>query len=165
MDLTPYVAELEDSLAAAAAAGDEETRRTAAALTAALEPAARLALMHALSDLALEVTDATGDCVVELRLEAGEVRVAVSPAQSADEESSSLPGEPLDLGGEQTRITLRLPGSLKDQAERAAAGQALSLNTWLTRVVQDALRFDTTAPGTGAGRDTRVHRVRGWVRP
>ncbi len=69
---------VEDSLAAAAAAGDEETARTAAALAAALEPATRLAIMNALSELALEVTGALDDRVVELRLEPGEVRVVVS---------------------------------------------------------------------------------------
>ena len=68
MDLTPYVAQLRDDLATAASAGDEQTRRTAALLGSAIEPAARLALMNALSDLAAEVTASLGDRTVELRL-------------------------------------------------------------------------------------------------
>ena len=78
MDLTPHVTAVEDSLAAAAAAGDENTARTAAALGAALEPATRLAIMNALSELALEVMSALDDRIVELRLEPDEVRVVVS---------------------------------------------------------------------------------------
>ena len=80
MDLTPYVTTVEESLAAAAAAGDEQTRRAAAALTAALEPALRLGIMDALSELAFEVTDSLGDRVVELRLQSGQVRVVVTAA-------------------------------------------------------------------------------------
>src|SRR5919107_357250 len=58
MDIGRYVAQLRDDLAAAAAPGDEQTQRTAALLGAAVEPAARLALMNALADLAAEITTA-----------------------------------------------------------------------------------------------------------
>jgi thymidylate synthase (FAD) len=57
MDLTPYVNSLREDLLAAAAAGDEQTRRTAALLVGAIEPAARLTMLHALSDMASEVTE------------------------------------------------------------------------------------------------------------
>jgi HicB-like protein involved in pilus formation len=158
MDLTPHVTAVEDSLAAAAAAGDENTARTAAALGAALEPATRLAIMNALSELALEVTSALDDRIVELRLEPGEVRVVVSsmPADDVDEQDSSA--ETAEAGGETSRITLRLPESLKAQAEQAAEAAGVSLNTWLTRSVQESLvgRRRPGAQHTG-------HRVRGWV--
>src|SRR5262245_1244950 len=117
MEMTPYIASIEDSLAAAAAAGNDETRRTADALTAALEPATRLAIMDALADLALEVSDALGDRVVELRLESGEVRVAVSPPSTLEQEPHDGAAE-ADLSGEPSRITLRLPEGLKEQAEQ-----------------------------------------------
>ena len=55
MDLNSYYQSLRDDLMAAAAIGDEQFRRAAAALTTALEPATRLALMNALSDFAAEV--------------------------------------------------------------------------------------------------------------
>ena len=80
MDLSTYVTQLREDLASAAAAGDEQTQRTAALLGAAIEPAARLALMNALSDLAAEVTEALGDRVVEVRLDGRDVRVAVTAA-------------------------------------------------------------------------------------
>ncbi|MFN2536351.1 MAG: toxin-antitoxin system HicB family antitoxin, partial [Pseudonocardiaceae bacterium] len=64
MDLTPYVNQLREDLTTAASAGDEQTRHTAAMLGVALAPAARLAIMNALSDLAAEVTAALDDRVV-----------------------------------------------------------------------------------------------------
>jgi predicted HicB family RNase H-like nuclease len=159
MDLTPYVASIEDSLAAAAAAGDESTRRTAAALTAALEPAVRLALMNALADVALEVTDALGDQVVELRLEGGEVRIVTSRDTTTTAGSLDI----ADTGGEPSRITLRLPEGLKNQAEEAATGQGVSLNSWLIHAVQDALRGNTRPAVFDRARDVSGHRLRGWV--
>ena len=162
MDLTPYIALVEDSLAAAAAAGDESTQRTAAALSVSLDPAARLAIMNALSDLALEVTDELGDRVVELRLEGGEVRVRVSPAPRSREDERESEPEPLGAGGEPSRVTLRLADSLKSQAERAAALQGVSLNTWLTRAVQESLRQGSKRRADRAP-DAHGHRLRGWV--
>jgi HicB-like protein involved in pilus formation len=157
MDLTPHITAVEDSLAAAAAAGDENTTRTAAALGAALEPATRLAIMNALSELALEVTSALDDRLVELRLEPGEVRVVVSSVPGDDDEPGG-PADTAEAGGETSRITLRLPENLKAQAERAAEAAGVSLNTWLTRSVQESLvgRRRSGAQHTG-------HRVRGWV--
>src|SRR5918999_6328996 len=92
MDISQYVTRLREDLTAAAAAGDEQTRRTAALLGAAIEPAARLAVMNALSDLAAEVTAALGDRVVEVRLDGRDVRVAVS--RDEEPEPGPDPGPP-----------------------------------------------------------------------
>jgi hypothetical protein len=78
MDLTPYTQNLRDDLLTAASVGDEESRRAAALLASAIEPAARLAIMNALSDLAAEVTGALQDITVELRLDGRDVRVSVT---------------------------------------------------------------------------------------
>ena len=56
-------------------------------LAGALEPAARLAIMNALSDLAAEVTGALRDTTVELRLDGRDVRVAVT--RHAEDAASS----------------------------------------------------------------------------
>ena len=90
MDLTPYVSALRDDLAAAASVGDEQTARAGTALAGALEPAVRLALMNALSDLASEVSDHLDDHTVSLRLRGREVDVAVERTPDA---SASAPGE------------------------------------------------------------------------
>ena len=60
---------------------------------------------------------------------------------------------------ELARITLRIPGDLKAEAEQAAEGQGLSLNTWFGNAVRQALRS-----GRNRSDDSgRTHRLRGWV--
>lgn len=89
--LTPYVSALRDDLAAAASVGDEQTARAGTALAGALEPAVRLALMNALSDLAAEVSGHLDDHTVSLRLRGREVDVAVerTPDAAASEEPAA----------------------------------------------------------------------------
>jgi HicB family len=165
MDLTPYVSTLREDLTTAASAGDDQTRRTAAVLAAALEPAARLAIMTALSDLAAEVTAALEDRVVEVRLDGRDVRVSVTGTHHPDAPHVPPvppPPPPPDPTGDITRITLRLFEQLKSQAERAAAQQGVSLNAWLSQAVQDALHGGWDERRND-WRDRRARRVRGWV--
>jgi hypothetical protein len=173
MDLSQYVQRLREDLASAAAAGDEQTRRTAALLGTAIEPAARLALMNALSDLAAEVTATLGDRVVEVRLDGRDVRVAVTgePAEP-EREPGPTPGPgPGPFGfpgggeaGDISRITLRLMEQIKSQAEQAAAAQGVSLNSWVAQAVQGALAGHRKPPRPGGRRDDRDgRRLQGWV--
>lgn len=190
MDLSPYTNQLREDLSSAASVGDEHTRHTAAALSAGLEPAARLAIMNALSDLAAEITTQLDGQVVELRLDGRDVRVVVSGTEPAEEEGA--PGDPppppppgADSGdsGDISRITLRLLDGIKTQAEQAAAGQGVSLNAWVAQAVQEALhggrprgpwdhhrpgRRPARAPHAGRARgnegsDGAGSRIRGWV--
>jgi hypothetical protein len=168
MDLTPYISALREDLTTAASAGDDQTQRTAAALAAALEPAARLAIMNALSDLAAEVTAALDDRVVEVRLDGRDVRVAVSGIHDAHgAPPPPPPPPPPDPNGDISRITLRLFEQLKSQAERAAAQKGVSLNAWLSQAVQDALHggWDERSGDDWRPRPDprRGRRVRGWV--
>lgn len=162
MDVSQYVTQLREALASAAAAGDEQTRRTAALLGAAVEPAARLALMNALSDLAAEVTAALGDRVVEVRLDGRDVRVVVSPDAAAEPEAPPRGFTPPAAGpdaGDISRITLRLVEQIKAKAEQAATAQGVSLNSWVSQAVQGALG----TPGHRGSRGEDGRRVRGWV--
>ena len=180
MDIGRYVAQLRDDLAAAAAPGDEQTQRTAALLGAAVEPAARLALMNALADLAAEITTALGDRTVEVRLDGRDVRVAVGPDHVTD---AAPPPPPPRAGamdsGDISRITLRLVEQIKGQAEQAAAAQGVSLNAWVAQAVQGALSGqrrrgqrggwggpwggpDDRDTGRSGGPDDGRH-LRGWV--
>ena len=184
MDIGRYVAQLRDDLTAAAAAGDEQTRRTAALLGAAVEPAARLAVMNALADLAAEITAELGDRTVEVRLDGRDVRVAVDPEHVAD--AAPPPPPPRGPGvdtGDISRITLRLVEQIKGQAEQAAAAQGVSLNSWVAQAVQGALsgqlRRGSRGPwggrpgdggqwGSGPGSDRPAgpddgRHLRGWV--
>jgi hypothetical protein len=143
MELSPYVSALRDNLAAAAAAGDEQTRVAARVLTATLEPAARLAIMNALSDLAAEVTLVLEDRVVEVRLDGQDVQVVVTgEARPADEEPEPAEEPPPsfnDAAGDIRRITVRMMDEIKDKAEQAAAAQGMSLNAFVSQAVQGAL--------------------------
>lgn len=187
MDLNTYLEELRGALRAATAAADEDTRGTAGLLGAAIEPAARLMLLNALSDLAAEVTAALGDRTVEVRLDGRDVRVAVSPAadDAAADEPAQDAGTPREEwagrgfgrafggfggfgpdGGDISRVTLRLVEQMKNQAERAAAEQGMSLNSWVSQAVQGALsgHGPWDQQGRSGKRDRRSEkRVKGWV--
>lgn len=166
MDLTPYIETIRNDLTAAASAADEPAQRTAATLSATLEPSVRLALMHALSDLAAEVTASVPDQLVEVRLDGRDVRVVVTPTgETAEdpeprterahgaEEPTAASSAAGDADGDISRITLRMLEQLKGQAEQAAAAQGVSLNTFVAQAVQGALH--------GAGRPRGPHRHRG----
>lgn len=153
MELSPYVSALRESLTATAAAGDEQVRTAARVLAATIEPAARLAIMNALSDLAGEVTLALGDRVVEVRLAGQDVQVVVTGAPQDDEEpADEPPPTPTDPTGDITRITVRLLEELKTKAEEAAASRGVSLNSFVSQAVQGALRSSARGRGNwGAG--------------
>ena len=173
MDVTPYVTSLREDLMSAAAAGDEQTRRTAALLASAIEPAARLAVMTAMSDLADEVTEALGgERTVQVRLDGRQVRVVVDepPAPPVVEPP---PAPPTADTGDISRITLRLLEEIKGRAEQAANQQGVSLNSWIAQAVQGALHGAASGQDWGhwgdwnrgaRGRNRKDSRqLRGWV--
>jgi hypothetical protein len=169
MDLNQYVEQLRQDLLSAAAAGDEQTQRTATLLGGAMAPAARLAIMNALSDLAAEVTAALGDRVVEVRLDGRDVRVSVSRDEGAEPDSGPEPppfgGFPGPDSGDISRITLRLVEQIKNQAEQAAAAQGMSLNSWVAQAVHGALAGSQRRHGRRGewtGNREGKH-LRGWV--
>lgn len=142
MDITPYVESLRRDLSAAAGAGGDETRQVAERLLLALDPAARLALMEAISQAAAEITAELPSGGVDVRLRGRELEFMVhSPAPltaPAPPPPPPPPGsEDLDEGG-LSRITLRIPESVKNKAEERAASAGQSLNTWLVSVVRAA---------------------------
>ncbi len=151
MELNQYIASLRETLTAAAGAGDEQTKRTAALLSAAIEPAARLAIMNALADLAAEVTANLDDRIVDVRLDGPDVRVVVTNT-AADDEPEEPPAEPppmFDADGDISRITVRLLEQLKGKAEEAANAQGVSLNSFVSQAVQGALYNAARNAGQG----------------
>ena len=173
MDLSPYIASLREDLATAASAGDENTRRTAAALSAALEPAARLAIMNALADLAAEVTASLEGQVVEVRLAGRDVQVVVTgsaPEQDSGPHQQDVPPQYVtgDATGDISRITLRMINELKSKAEQAAAAQGMSLNSFIQQAVGGAVQgkhrehWKQQHKGQ-SGQGGSGSRVRGWV--
>ncbi len=165
MELTPYLQQLREDFLAAAAVGDENIRQAAGILSSAIEPSARLALMSALSDFAAEVTAALESASVEVRLDGRDVKVTVTghsrdADRSTDRADWGADGHGDDLrkamqeaGGELSRTTVRLWNDLKTQAERAAAEQGVSLNSYISRAVSNSVR------SSGPGRER--HRGKG----
>jgi hypothetical protein len=184
MDLDSYIATMRESLTAVAssvAPDDEQTKRAAGMLAATLDPAARLALMNALSDLAAEVTAELADKVVDVRLDGRDVRVAVTDT-GLREEGPAPPHRPPHPGappfegsGDVSRMTVRLVEDLKEKAEQAAAAQGVSLNSYVQDAMAQALRSkarwaggawsDPEWGGHGPGGASRgSDRIRGWAR-
>lgn len=139
MDLTEYVDALRHSLTTAAAAGGEHARETARLLSEAVDPAVRLAVMDAMSAMAAEVTGALENTLVEIRMRGREPEVVVETTEHPPAADPSADGEDGADDGSVSRISLRLPESVKARAEAAAAAAGTSLNAWLVRAVTDAL--------------------------
>jgi hypothetical protein len=171
MDLTPYVDTLRRELAVAAEAGGEDARELAERLTAPLESATRLTMLHVLSAAMDEITRelAPGSVDVRLRGLDPDFVVTLPPADGGPTEPAA-PVEPLkaqapadgDEGGT-ARVNLRLPAHLKARAEEAASREGLSVNAWLVRAVSAAVDGGGT-PRTTERTRTIGQSFTGWVR-
>lgn len=167
MDLTPYVDTLRRELAVAAEAGGEEARELAERLTAPLESATRLTMLHVLSAAMDEITRelAPGSVDVRLRGLDPEFVVTTPPAESAPVEAAQVAPQPVpeaDEGGT-ARVNLRLPAQLKARAEEAAGREGLSVNAWLVRAVAAAVD-GTSRPRPAEKTRTIGQSFTGWVR-
>ena len=172
MDLSDYVESLRTSLTQAAAAAGEQARETARLLADTMEPAVRLTVIDALSDMAAEVTAALDGDLVDIRVRGRDPEVVVVPAVQHEPVAEPEPEEDeVDDDGSVARISLRLPEQLKTRAEAAAAAAGVSLNSWLARAVASALRAPvppplpfppTPPPPPGGGRGPR--RYSGYAR-
>ncbi|MET8140794.1 hypothetical protein ABZU32_10835 [Sphaerisporangium sp. NPDC005288] len=168
MDLAPYVDHLRRELAVAAGAGGEEARALAERLAAALESAARLALLEALSAAADEITQDLAPGSVEVRLRGRDPAFVVTSPPTApayeDERPSAPPPPDVDDGGT-SRISLRVPEHLKPRIDEAAARDGLSVNAWLVRAISTALDpGDARRSGARRPPQQSGNRYSGWVR-
>jgi hypothetical protein len=179
MDLMPYVENLRRELAVAAEAGGPDARALAERLTGALESAARLTLLEALSAAADEITRDLAPGSVEVRLRGGDPAFVVTPPQPGPSSGSAAGGgaetareamlppavSPSAEEGGTARMTLRLPEHLKVRVEEAAGRQGISVNAWLVRAISAAFE-----PGAGSGPADRPQQPQsgrsytGWVR-
>jgi hypothetical protein len=151
MQIDGYVQALREDLARVAAVGDESTARAAELLSVALEASAGRRLLEALGEAALELNGQLDNGRVEVRFAGGDPELVyvrdeeAGPAEQADEAFTA-------------RITLRLPESLKNRLDGAAAQSGVSVNTWLVQVLVRALEPRTPSSGgsrrrlTGYGR-------------
>jgi hypothetical protein len=144
MDLSPYLEALRHDLAAAAAPGGPEVTRAADLLSSSLEASTRLVLLEALSDATAEITSKLDSVSVEVRLRGREADLVVN--ETPQMEPAAAPPPPPTEGGDLARVTLRLPEPLKEQVERVATAEGVSVNTWLVRAVSAALYGAPPAP-------------------
>jgi len=168
MELQRYVDGLNDQLMVAAEAGDHDARALAARLTAPLESSVRLMLLEALAEAADEITLELAPGSVQIRLRGRDPELVVTPPPTVPPmpppttDDVTVASSETDDGGT-ARITLRLPESLKQRLEEAAARQSVSVNSWLVRAITAAIEprgepeQDRTGPASVSSRFT------GWV--
>jgi predicted HicB family RNase H-like nuclease len=131
MQIDGIIQALQEDLVRVAALGDESTSRAAELLSAAIESSLGRRFQDALAEAALELNDQLETSHVELRVSGHDLQLVLvredgTVPEQADEAFSA-------------RITLRLPESLKQRAESAAAREGASVNTWLVQVLQRAV--------------------------
>jgi hypothetical protein len=141
MNLTLVIDSLRAELTAVAELGDERVGAVAQRLSDTLGSSLRLRLLDVLSQAALDLSSKLPSGHVEVRL-AGQEPELVYVA--GEEREPGGAGEELSA-----RITLRLPESLKTAVETAAAGEGVSVNTWLVRALA---RAADGKPRIGPGR-------------
>ena len=153
MDLSPYLESLRRDLAAAAAPAGDDIARTAELLTLALDASARLCLIEVLADATAEITTKLDGPTVEVRIRGREADLVVSHLAPPAYETAPppAPNPALTEGGDQARLTLRLPEQLKEAVEKAATAEGVSVNSWLVRATANALR-PVTPPTHHLGR-------------
>ena len=145
MNIDTYIEKLRESLRAAAELGGDEAKQAADRVGVALAPAARLAIMEAVTQAAAEISSELPSGSVGVRLEGeglqfdfhhGAESYPQPPAAPADDEDDSLTA----------RVTLRIPESVKARVEECATTAGVSLNSWITTVLREA----STTPGWSA---------------
>jgi hypothetical protein len=158
MELMPFVDAVRRDLAAAGEAAGAEVREASQRLSYTLEPSLQLVLLEALGTAAAEVTAQLDAAVVELHLRGRDPDLVVTEAGGLVANTArTAPIADSDEGT--SRISFRLPESLKARVEEAAAANGLSVNSWLVRAVAETLDTPAPAPTARAGRH-----ISGWVR-
>jgi hypothetical protein len=171
MELDRYVGYLRGQLAAAAESGGEDVRVVAERLNVALDAAARLVLLEALSDAASEITRELAPGSVDVRLRGRDPELVVSRPEGTDFAEAAPASGPAAAGGltadatddtATSRTTLRLPDQLKARVDKAAAEDGLSVNSWLVRAIAAGLEPKNRRT---AQRESRSGaNFTGWVR-
>jgi predicted HicB family RNase H-like nuclease len=141
MNLTIVLEGLQQDLQSLADLGDERTAQTAQRLGDALGSNLRLKLLELLSQAAVELSSKLPSGHIEVRLAGQEPELVFVDEQG---ERAASAGEELSA-----RISLRLPESLKQAVEKAAAREGVSTNAWLVRAIARASESSRGPQSTG----------------
>jgi hypothetical protein len=144
MEIAPHVHAIQGDLAAAAALGDEASAEAGRRLSQALESSLHLRLLDLLTQVAVDLSGQLSSGRVDVRLAGRDPELVVVEEEAAEQAAPAAADE-----GETARITLRLPDSLKAQAEAAADREGVSTNTWLVRAIARGLEPRTGRIRTG----------------
>ena len=149
MQIEGLIQALRGDLVRVAALGDENTSRVADLLSVAIEASLGRRIQDVLAEAALELNDQLDSAHVEVRVAGRDLQLVLV------HDDGTVP-EPVDEAFS-ARITLRLPESLKQRIESAAAREGASVNTWLVQALQRSLEPRRSMSGsrnrlTGYGR-------------
>ena len=123
-----------------------------------MEPAARLAILDALSTATADVTAALSGVTVEVQdarpgaADLGRPRGDRPGGRAGRAADSPAPPTPPGEDDGTARVTLRLPESIKARTEEAATRAGISVNSWLVRAVTRALDEPAQDRGGRVGR-------------
>jgi hypothetical protein len=145
MQIEGYIQALREDLVRMASLGDETTSRAAELLSVAIEASLARRLQDVLAEAALELNAQLDAAHVEVRI-AGR-----DPELVLVREDGSI-SEPVDEAFS-ARITLRLPESLKQRVESAAAREGGSVNTWLVQALQRSVESRSSRSMSVGGRN------------
>ena len=143
MNMSPHVDAVRADLTAAAELGDDDLKSAAARLGRALDSSVRMRMQEVLGEAVHELNGQLESSRVELHLAGDSIALAF-----VGDDDAATP-EPASDDTMTARITLRLPETLKTQAEEAAAREGVSTNTWLARAVSQAVGKRGSVRGAG----------------
>jgi hypothetical protein len=143
MQLSLAVAGLENAVETQLRVAGTEVAEAGTQLMAALQPAIRQTLMDVVVMAATEISSQLATQNVDVRLVDGDPELAVV------DDPAGMPAPPPSDGDiDEARITIRLPGYLKDLVADAASTSGDSVNTF----VIDTLKSQTRTTKGGATR-------------
>jgi HicB family len=142
MQIDGLIQALREDLVHVAALGDESTSRAADLLSVAIEASIGRRIQDVLAEAALELNDQLDTAHVEVRIAGRDLQLVLV------REDGTAP-EPVDEAFS-ARITLRLPESLKQRVESAAAREGASVNTWLVQALQRSVESKSHRSTSGS---------------
>ncbi|HKC78170.1 MAG TPA: toxin-antitoxin system HicB family antitoxin [Gaiellaceae bacterium] len=142
MQIDGYIQALREDLVRVASLGDETTSRAAELLSVAIEASLARRLQDVLAEAALELNAQLDAAHVEVRIAGRDPELVL-----VREDGTAL--EPVDEAFS-ARITLRLPESLKQRVESAAARDGASVNTWLVQALQRSVESKSSRSISGS---------------
>lgn len=134
MQISPAMTELEQQVAAHLRFADPDQAEMIGELIGVLTPAIRQSMIGLVEAAAVEVSAQLVGRRVEVRLVDGDPELVV--VETAIPDPPPPPSPPDPMSDDEARITVRLPGYLKDLISDAASDSGDSVNGW----VIDALK-------------------------